>query len=240
MKVIGRTWNLFCFLAMTLLITVGTFSGTASAKDREAVETEVDVIKTDWQNPVFANSPLHTLKKASDDSEVELAEHETDILASDSHILALKNTTEDMDISFKSSDPSILSVKKKTDSSCVYTGEAYGTAEIVVTVRTDTFFFFFGNETTYRTKISVTPHATSIKSVKQKITLSEGKKATFELTVRPGHSKEIPVFLSKNPKVATVNAQGRITAKTAGSTYITATIANGKTTQCLVTVKKAK
>ncbi len=240
MKVIKKTLRLFWFLAMTLLVTVGIFSGTVFAKDRGTNDTDVNVVKTAQSKPVFANSPLHTLKKASDDPEVEFAEHETDILQSDSHILTLKNTTEDMDISFKSSDSSILSVKKKGDSSCVYTGEAYGTAEIIVTVRTDTILFFFSNETTYKTKISVTPHATSIKSVKQKISLSEGKKANFELTVRPSISEESPVFLSKNPKVATVSAKGKITAKSAGSTFITATIANGKTTQCLVTVKKVK
>lgn len=239
MKVIGKAWNVFCFLAMALLITVGTFSGTACAKELEAADTDVNVIESDWQISALANSPLYKLKKASDDSEVEFAEHETDILTSDSHILTLKNTTDDMDISFKSSDSSILSVKKKSGSSCVYTGEAYGIADIIVTVRTDPFLWFFGNETIKRIKISVTPHATSIKSVKQKITLVEGKKATFDLTVRPGNSNEAPVFLSKNPKVATVSAQGKITAKTAGSTYITATIANGKTTQCLVAVKKA-
>jgi uncharacterized protein YjdB len=222
---------------MTLII-VGTIPGTASAEDRKNKRNNTNVVKVKQTDSTLADSPLHTLKKVSDNPEVELAEHETDILQTDSHILALKNTTEDMDISFKSSDPSILSVKKKTDSSCIYTGEAYGTAEIIVTVRTDTFLFFFSNETTYRTKISVTPHATSIKSVKQKISLQEGKKATFELTVRPSISEETPVFLSKDPKVATVSAKGKITAKAAGSTFVTATIENGKTTQCLVTVKK--
>lgn len=241
MKVIKKTMYLFCFLVMTLLITVGTFSGTVSAKSKNTNNIEVTVVKTGQKNSVFENSPLHTLKKPSDNDnlEVELGEHETDILQSDLHVLTLKNTTDDMDISFKSSDSSILSVEKKTHSSCTYVGKAYGEAEIIVTIRTDTFFFFFGNETTKRTKISVTPHATSIKSVKQKISLSEGKKATFELTVRPSTSEEVPVFLSKNPTVAVVNSKGKITAKNAGSTFITATIENGKMTQCLVTVKKS-
>ncbi|MBR1741472.1 MAG: Ig-like domain-containing protein [Lachnospiraceae bacterium] len=238
MKVIRKTWYqkiwyLFCFLAMTLIM-IGTFPGTVSAKDAED-RNAVNAIQT---NSAFTGSPLHTLKKASDDSEVKLAEHETDILQSDSHVLSLKNTTEDMDISFKSSDTSILSVKKKGDSSCVYTGEAYGTAEIIVTVRTSPIIFFWSNESTYRTKISVTPHATSIKCVKQKIVLTEGKKATLDLTIRPGNSGEVPVFSSKDPKVATINAKGKIFAKSAGSTYVTATIDNGKTTQCRVIVKK--
>lgn len=225
MKVIKKAGYLLCCLAIALIMT-GTIKGTASA------EAEIASIDS------FISSPLHPLYKTSDDPEVKIASYEPDILRTDTHTLTLKNVTEDMEVTFKSSDSSILTVKKKTESSCTYTGIGYGTAEITITVRTGTILFFWSDTTTLKAEISVTPHATSIKCVKQKLTIVQGKKANLELTIRPSISAEVPVFQSKDKEICTINEKGKITAKEVGVTYVTATIANGKSTRCQVTVKK--
>lgn len=60
---------------------------------------------------------------------------------------------------------------------------------------------------------------------------------TFDLTAVTSNGKK-PKFSSDNPRVAPVNARGRITAKKAGTAVIKAKIKNGEAC-CKITVKKA-
>lgn len=159
-----------------------------------------------------------------------------DILQNDSHILNLKNITSNMSVSFKSSDTDILTVKKISNSSCKYTGVATGSAQIVISITIDNGFFLFNEHQTLRTTIDVTPHAASIKFQMQTRNLTVGQSRTLKMIIRPSISKEVPTFESSNSKVASVNAKGKVTAKKAGSTFITATIANGKSAKCRINV----
>ena len=75
---------------------------------------------------------------------------------------------------------------------------------------------------------------------KSSATLTEGDTATLTATVLPEnttYSKDVS-WSSSNSAVATVDANGTVTAKSAGTAVITATTENGKTASCTVTVNK--
>ena len=75
---------------------------------------------------------------------------------------------------------------------------------------------------------------------KNSATLTEGDTATLTATVLPEnttYSKDVS-WSSSNSAVATVNANGTVTAKSAGTAIITATSENGKTASCTITVNK--
>ena len=75
---------------------------------------------------------------------------------------------------------------------------------------------------------------------KSSATLTEGDTATITATVLPEnttYSKDVS-WSSSNSAVATVDANGTVTAKSAGTAVITATSENGKTASCTVTVNK--
>lgn len=176
------------------------------------------------------------LKETTADPKIINKNLKKDILQNDSHILNLKNVTSNMSVSFKSSDSDILTVKKISNSSCKYTGVATGTAQIIISITIDNGFFLFDEHQTLKTSIDVTPHAASIKFQAQTRNLTVGQSRTLKMIIRPSISKEVPEFESSNPKVASVNAKGRVSAKKAGSTFITATIANGKSAKCRINV----
>lgn len=75
--------------------------------------------------------------------------------------------------------------------------------------------------------------ATKVKISKTKVTLKKGQKTTLKIS---GTTKKV-TWSSSNKKVATVSTKGKITAKTAGTAVITATV-SGKKYTCKVTVKK--
>ena len=75
---------------------------------------------------------------------------------------------------------------------------------------------------------------------KNSATLTEGDTATLTATVLPEnttYSKDVS-WSSNNSEVAAVDANGTVTAKSVGTTIITATSENGKTASCTVTVNK--
>ena len=76
--------------------------------------------------------------------------------------------------------------------------------------------------------------AASVKINKTKKTIEVGNKYTLKIT---GTSKKVK-WKSSNKKVATVNSKGKVTAKKAGKTTITAKVGNKKL-KCKITVKKA-
>lgn len=69
-------------------------------------------------------------------------------------------------------------------------------------------------------------------------TITEGGKISLTATVTPGNVNDKVVTWSSNKKeVATVDQNGVVTAGKAGTAVITATIANGATATCTITVK---
>lgn len=81
--------------------------------------------------------------------------------------------------------------------------------------------------------------AKSVKLNKKKATLKKGASITLKATVKPTDTTDKTLsWTSSNSKVATVGANGKVTAKKKGTCVITATTSNGKKAKCKITVKK--
>lgn len=125
-------------------------------------------------------------------------------------------------IKYTSSNTSVATVNSKGK----ITAKKAGKAVITASVENKTI------------KYNVTVKTQSLKLNKSKLTLYTAgtKTATLKATVK-GASGEV-TWKSSKTSVATVSSKGKVTAKKAGKTTISAT-ANGITKKCTVTVKKA-
>ena len=80
---------------------------------------------------------------------------------------------------------------------------------------------------------------TSVSLNKATLEMVEGDTENLTATVMPANATEQGVtWTSSNGNVATVDAQGKVTAVAEGTAIITATSVNGKTSQCAVVVSK--
>lgn len=182
-------------------------------------------------NPVAISS----LKGDEFNENVSL-KYEKDILQENSYTLEIQDLDKNCDVSFKSSDTNVLTVEQLSNTSCSYTGVGYGSAKITVTI-TKTTAFFFKDKKTVQATVHVTPKAVSVMFRQSTKKVSLGcKNKKLPLTIRPSISKEVPTFKSLNKKIVTINKKGQITAKKLGTTYITATLLNGKSAKCKVIV----
>ena len=79
----------------------------------------------------------------------------------------------------------------------------------------------------------------SVSLNKSEMTLTEGESETLAATVTPENAENKSIkWSSNNEAVATVDANGTVTAKSAGTAVITATSTNGKSASCTVKVEK--
>ena len=77
---------------------------------------------------------------------------------------------------------------------------------------------------------------TSVSLNKTALTLDVGKSYTLTKTVSPSNAVTSYTWSSSNTSVATVDKNGKVTAKKAGTATITVKTSNGKTANCKVTV----
>ena len=77
---------------------------------------------------------------------------------------------------------------------------------------------------------------TSVSLNKTALTLDVGKSYTLTKTVSPSNAVTSYTWSSSNTSVATVDKNGKVTAKKAGTATITVKTSNGKTATCKVTV----
>ena len=77
---------------------------------------------------------------------------------------------------------------------------------------------------------------TSVSLNKTSLTLDVGKSYTLTKTVSPSNAVTSYAWNSSNTSVATVDSNGKVTAKKAGTATITVKTSNGKTATCKVTV----
>ncbi|MCL2780849.1 MAG: Ig-like domain-containing protein, partial [Actinomycetia bacterium] len=115
----------------------------------------------------------------------------------------------------------------------VVTGKAPGKATITVTTA--------NGAKTAKCVLTVRRAVTGVKLSKKTLAIKVGKKTTLKATVAPTNATTKTVrWTSSNPKLATVNAKGVITAKKPGKVTITVrTTDGGKTAKCAVTVQRA-
>ena len=78
---------------------------------------------------------------------------------------------------------------------------------------------------------------TSVSLNKTSLTLDVSKSYTLTKTVSPSNAVTSYTWSSSNTRVATVDGNGKVTAKKAGTATITVKTANGKTASCNVTVQ---
>ena len=78
--------------------------------------------------------------------------------------------------------------------------------------------------------------ATSVSLNKTSLTLDVGKSYTLTKTVSPSNAVTSYTWSSSNTSVATVDKNGKVTAKASGTATITVKTSNGKTANCKVTV----
>ena len=208
-----------------IMITLFAFPvSSAKAKELEVTAAE---------NPYF-NTVFQTNAKA-----VTFKNHDKSLLQGDSYNIYLQNVKDDMSVTFRSSDTSVLKVKKLSDSSCRVTGESYGSAKVIAKVTTSSGFFLFDETETINTKIKVTPKAASVRFNAKQKKIAVQTSVKLAMTIRPSISKETPDFETLNNKIATISSKGIVTGKKVGTTYVTATIQNGKTAKCKIIVKTA-
>ena len=108
------------------------------------------------------------------------------------------------------------------------TAKQVGTATI--TVKT-------ANGKTASCNVTVQAVPTSVSLNKTSLTLDVSKSYTLTKTVSPSNAVTSYTWSSSNTSVATVDGNGKVTAKKAGTATITVKTANGKTASCNVTVQ---
>ena len=114
------------------------------------------------------------------------------------------------------------------DSNGKVTAKQVGTATI--TVKT-------ANGKTASCNVTVQAVPTSVSLNKTSLTLDVSKSYTLTKTVSPSNAVTSYTWSSSNTSVATVDGNGKVTAKKAGTATITVKTANGKTASCNVTVQ---
>ena len=133
--------------------------------------------------------------------------------------------TDDKTLTWTSSDTSVATVANGK-----VTAKKVGTATI--TAKTT-------NNRSANCKITVIQLPTSVKLSSTAVTLMAGSSAEVTATIAPATATEKTLtWTSSNMTVATV-ANGKIMAKSAGTSTVTVKTSNGKTASCKVTVKAA-
>ena len=87
--------------------------------------------------------------------------------------------------------------------------------------------------------ITVLQSADSVALNKTAMNMGVGQKYTLQATVSPAEAPQVVKWKTSDKKIASVSADGTVTAKRTGTVTITAVTANGKTATCKVNVRKA-
>ena len=191
-------------------IGLGNADITATCGEVSATCT-VTVVPTPVMSVTLSNTSLN------------LTEGETATLTA---TIAPENAT-DKSVTWTSSDASIASVSAEG----VVTAIKAGTATITATS---------ANIKTATCTVTVAANIISVESIeisKTELSLTEGDTATLTATIAPENATDKTVtWTSSDEAVATVSADGVVTAVKAGTATITAASSNGKTASCVVTV----
>lgn len=166
-----------------------------------------------------------------DASKIKLNVKSKSLILDETYTLKVYRTSKNQKISFKSSDSSIVSVKKTDDKEAEITACEIGDATITVTVKEGSKTI-----TSLKCDVTATPPAVSVKIIDGKITLAKDDKVSLKRELKPSTTSETPTFVSSNTNVATVSSRGVVTAVGEGTAYIYAIINNGTYDRCLVEV----
>lgn len=164
---------------------------------------------------------------ANETQDIKLNVSSQTIVKGKSFSIYVYNLSEDQTATFVSSSPTIASVNEAG----IVTGNLVGTTTISVTITEGE-----ENIITLPCEIQVGPPAISVQFSRLELFMTIGQKLTLERILQPLNTVETAKFSSHNTAIATVSAGGRVTAKSEGSTYIFAQIANGQFAACKINV----
>ncbi|SHO52023.1 Ig-like domain-containing protein [Anaerocolumna xylanovorans] len=178
--------------------------------------------------PVFGNTLVASASTIDENqSDIKLNVKSKSLVKESTFSLKLYNVTDSQKVSYKSGASSIATV----DDTGLITAVDYGTAIITVTVKDG-----LKTVATLECEITVGPPALSVKLTKSELTLVAGDKTSLTAILKPNNTVEEARFWSNDSTIATVSVGGRVTAKSAGVTYVFVAIGNGKYDYCKVTV----
>lgn len=160
-------------------------------------------------------------------TELDIAEDSVSINRGETKVLTATYGPEDTTdtITWSSEDPEIASVDSKTG---IVTAKKLGRVKIIAESSR--------GEVSDQCYVTVIALAQTITASKTAVSLAEGESETWSVSMTPSDVTETPVYESADENIATVTSAGVITAKKAGKTTITASVAKGKKTQIEVTV----
>ena len=144
------------------------------------------------------------------------------------------NWVENKEVVWESSNKDILEVNQKGE----ITGKKEGTAIITVKVKNNPSI-------TDKHTITITSKEVEIESIslnKTTLKLTEGENVTLSATIAPQNTTQSRkvAWTSSDTNIATVDQNGKVTAKAKGKSTITAKTSNGKTATCIITVEEKK
>lgn len=132
-----------------------------------------------------------------------------------------------------------------TTSACLFCGCLSSVTALAASDQADTIPVATAQEYSHRIapgkgRIKTSAKAVSVKFRRCKFKLSPGQKKRIRVTIRPSIATEKPVFESENPAIASFIKGDMIYAKQAGTTYVTATLSNGRKARCRIIVKNKR
>lgn len=119
----------------------------------------------------------------------------------------------------------------------VYDSNSKATDSVIVEVYKNSSSDVINDVTSPNNKV---PEVNSVNIKNSSVNLDVSGTINLEYEVLPKNSNQSLTWNSSNPKVATVDANGKVVAVNEGKTYIIATSLNGKTDKVMVTVNEQK
>ncbi len=178
--------------------------------------------------PIAGNSIVAKASTVEEEQNpIKLNVESKSLVKDTTYALKIYNILDSHKVSYKSNSTSIATV----DDAGTITAVDFGTAIITVTVKDG-----LKTITTLECGVTVGPPAISIKLTKSEVTLPVGSKTSLTAILKPNNTVEEAKFSSNNSDTASISIGGKITAKSVGTTYVFASIGNGKYDMCKVTV----
>ena len=201
-------------------VTVKARSATALVKIKSAETANYkvgdDLVDTD---SVYTRNNVVTLKFADDQKD--------GITTGVDGVVALNVTTSTpATLTWVSDNEAVATV----DAQGRVTAKAVGTANITVST-------LHGVEATCTVTVTNDTVTPSVTMDKTELNLVAGESDTLVITVSP--SSETAIYASSDETVATIDSTGKVTALKAGTATVTATLADGTSVSCTVTVEAA-
>ena len=196
--------------------SIGTAVITATTKDGKSAACTVTVKKKEIAiEYIYLNASSLSVQKGGS----------TRITAT----IGPDNTTYSKAVKWSSSNDSVATVDSDGNVKAIAAGNAIITAETINGKTASCSILVYEN------------HIISINLSDSKISLKEGGSYKINASISPSNTTDDKTltWTSSNPSIASVDSDGNVTAKKAGTTVITATSVNGITAQCQVMVTGA-